>query len=125
MSLGREKNVMYRRVNNEYVLLGVCVVGLLVAASARLPYFFYVLLRVLICTASAYLSAKRYKEHRTPWVWSFAAIALLFNPVFPVRMSRPDWQVVNILVAIFFTALAVYSIIHTARMIRAAGSKKM
>ena len=100
---------MNRGVKSEIVLLGVCIVALLAAASVRWPYFVYVLLRILICTASAYLSTKRYKEHRTPWVWAFAAIALLFNPLVPVRMSRPDWRIVNVLNAIFFTAWAVYS----------------
>jgi uncharacterized membrane protein len=90
---------MIRDLNNEVVLLAVCVLALLVAASTHLPYFFYVLLRVLICTASAYFSTKRYQERRTLWVWTFGAIALLFNPVFPVRMTRADWRVVNILAA--------------------------
>jgi len=105
-------------IKNENILLGVCVATLLGAALAHLPYFFYVLLRVLICTASAYLSAKRYQERRTPWVWTFGAIALLFNPVFPVRMTRPDWQVINLLTAIFFTAWAAHSAIQAVRFNR-------
>jgi drug/metabolite transporter (DMT)-like permease len=104
---------MNRSVKNEVFLLGACVVALVVAAFTHLPYFFYVLLRVLICAASAYLSTKRYQERRTPWVWIFGAIALLFNPVFPVRMTRPDWQVINVLTASFFTAWSVYSTIQT------------
>jgi len=109
----KQTDLMNRSVKNEGILLGACVVALVIAAFTRMPYFFYVLLRVLICTASAYFSAKRYKEHRTPWVWTFGAIALLFNPVFPVRMTRPDWQVINVVTAIFFTAWAVYSTIQT------------
>lgn len=87
---------------NESILLGACVCALLVAALGRWPYFVYVLLRVLICTASVYLSTKRYKEQQTLWVWTFFAIALLFNPVLPVRMTRQDWQVVNVLAAVVF-----------------------
>ena len=108
---------MNRSVKNEGILLGACVVALVVAALTHLPYFFYVLLRVLICTAAAYLSTKRYQECRTPWVWTFGVIALLFNPVFPVRMTRADWQVVNILVAVFLAGWAIYSMIRAARTI--------
>jgi len=96
------------RVNGEMVLLGVCAVALLVASTSDWPYFVYVLLRVLICTVSAYLATKRYTEHNTPWAWAFAAVALLFNPVMPARMARSDWQVVNILCAVFFIAWLVY-----------------
>jgi hypothetical protein len=109
---------MDREIKNERILLGACVGALLVAALARWPYFVYVLLRVLICTASVYLSSKRYKEHRTPSVWAFAAIALLFNPVLPVRMTRPDWQAINVLTAIFFIAWLVYSTIQMVRFNR-------
>jgi hypothetical protein len=117
-SLCKGEIVTSKRINNEYLLLGVCVAALLVAASARWPYFVYVLLRVLICTASAYLSTKRYQERRTPWVWTFGAIALLFNPVFPVRMTRSDWQVVNILTAVFLAGWAAYSMTRTAKAVR-------
>jgi len=108
---------MSRSVKNEAILLGIFAVALLVAAFTRLPYFFYVLLRVLICTASAYLSTKRYQERQTPWVWTFGAIALLFNPVLPVHMTRADWQMINILIAVFFAGWAVYSMNRAARAI--------
>ena len=116
---------MDRGIRNENILLGVCVFALVIAAFMHLPYFFYVLLRVLICTASAYLSTKRYKERRIPWVWTFGVIALLFNPVFPVRMTRADWQVVNILVAAFLAGWAIYSMIRAASTIRTAKLRKM
>ncbi|HEY6849283.1 MAG TPA: DUF6804 family protein [Terracidiphilus sp.] len=116
-SLCKGEIVTSKRINNEYLLLGVCVAALLVAAFARWPYFIYVLLRVLICTAAAYLSTKRYQERRTPWVWTFGAIALLFNPVFPVRMTRSDWQVVNILAAVFLAGWAAYSMTQTAKTV--------
>ena len=86
---------MKEKVNNEILLLGVCVVVLLIASTSDWPYFVYVLLRVLICTVSAYLATKRFSEHSTPWTWAFAEVALLFNPVMPARMARSDWQVVN------------------------------
>jgi hypothetical protein len=115
--IGKVADFMNRGVKSESILLGICTVALLFAAFTRFPYFFYVLLRVLICTASAYLSTKRYQERRTPWVWTFGAITLLFNPVFPVRMTRADWQVINILIAVFFAGWAVYSMIRAARAI--------
>jgi len=116
---------MNRGVKSESILLGICAVALLVAAFTRLPNFFYVLLRLLICTAAAYLSTKRYQERPAPWVWTFGAIALLFNPVFPVRTARTDWQVANILVSVFLAGWAVHSIFLAANTIRTAKLKIM
>ena len=121
----KQADFMNRSVKNEGILLGACVVALVIAAFTRMPYFFYVLLRVLICTTAVYLSTKRYQERRTPWVWTFCAIALLFNPVFPVRMTRADWRVSNILVAVFLAGWTIYSSFLAANTIRTAKMKKM
>jgi hypothetical protein len=78
------------------------VVVLILAATTRWPYFFYVLLRLIICASSAFIASRQYAVGKTMWVWVFGAVACLYNPVLPIRMSRPDWQVINILTAIFF-----------------------
>jgi len=95
-------------VKNETIHSAVCAVVLLIAAFTRWPYFVYVLLRVFICGSSAYIASKQYSRHRVPLTWLFGAIAVLFNPVVPVKMGRPDWQVVNALTAFIFIAFSVY-----------------
>ncbi len=99
----------------ELILAGICTLALLASATARWPYSFYVLLRVLICAASIYLSSKRYQEGQTLWIWIFAAVALLFNPVLSVRMARADWRVLDLLFAGFFAGWAAYSTILATR----------
>jgi hypothetical protein len=87
---------------------GVCAIVLFIAAFTEWPYFMYVLLRVFICGSSAYITSKLYSRHRVPLTWLFGAIAVLFNPVLPVRMARSDWQATNVLAAIIFIAFSVY-----------------
>ena len=90
--------------NGKYIALGVSVIALLIAASSRWPYFFYVLLRIMVCAASIDWCRRVYGEGRFVWVWVFGSVALIFNPLFPLHMGRPNWQVLNLLAAGFFTA---------------------
>jgi hypothetical protein len=90
------------------VALGACVFALLLAASSRWPYFAYVLLRFVVCAVSLRWCYKAYRQDRSFWVWMFGGTALLFNPLFPMRMARSDWAKLNYLTAAFFiVALAV------------------
>jgi hypothetical protein len=49
------------------------------------------------------------------WVWVFGAIAVLFNPVLPVRMARQDWQVVNVITAMFFISWITAAVVLKKR----------
>jgi TPR repeat protein len=95
-------------VNIEAVLLGTGALVLFGAAVIDAPYFFYELLRILICAISAFLASKYYGEPRRPLAWAFAAVALLFNPLVPFKMARSDWQVINVLTAVFFIVFLAY-----------------
>lgn len=99
---------MNEKGKNETIHSAVCAVVLLIAAFTRWPYFVYVLLRVFVCGSSAYIASKLNSRHRVPLTWLFGAIAVLFNPVIPVRMARSDWQVMNGLTAVMFIAFSVY-----------------
>jgi ribosome-associated protein len=99
---------MKEQVKTETVHSGVCAAVLLIAAFTQWQYFMYVLLRVFICSSSAYIASRLYSRHHVPLTWLFGAIAVLFNPVLPVRMARSDWQATNALAAIIFIAFSVY-----------------
>jgi hypothetical protein len=86
-----------RQLKSEIVLSVVCAVVLLIAAISEWPYFMYVLLRLFVCCSSAHIANGLYRQHRIALTWVAGAIALLYNPVLPVRMARSDWGVVNAL----------------------------
>lgn len=60
------------------------------------PYGYYQLLR-WGCFVGFLLIA-RYSQLRShePWIWAFGALALLYNPIFPVALGRSLWEVVNV-----------------------------
>ena len=104
-SIGRST---HGQVKSEAILSFICAAVLLIAAFGQWPYFMYVLLRVFICVSSAYIASRLYSQHRLPLTWVAGAIAVLYNPVLPVKMVRSDWGAINILSAIIFIAFAVY-----------------
>lgn len=107
-SLGSARRNGHRRLESGTLLLAACSIVLLVAAFSDWPYFMYVLLRVFICFSSAYIATKLYSQRRFPLTWVGCAVAVLYNPVLPVRMARSDWEVINYMTSAFFLGLSAY-----------------
>lgn len=88
------------------------IVLLMMAVFGRWPYSFYVLMRFVACGSAAYLAVGAHREMRHFWTWVMVAVALLFNPLVPVHMSRHDWQRLDVVGAFVF---AIYVVILTRR----------
>jgi uncharacterized membrane protein YhaH (DUF805 family) len=70
---------------------------------AKLPYSFFMLLRVILCINAA-IGVKRAREARdNNWVWVYGILAVLYNPVLPVHLGdKGAWVVLNIATVIIF-----------------------
>lgn len=75
---------------------------LLVAAFSRWPYGFYVFMRFMVCGSAVYLAVGSHKATKHSWAWVMGGVAVLFNPVMPVRMYRHDWRYFDLLAALIF-----------------------
>jgi hypothetical protein len=64
--------------------------GLLLLALAPMPYGFYTLLRHI--AAAAVMTSQR-RQQSLPWLFGF--LALLFNPIVKIPLSREVWTVVD------------------------------
>ncbi|MER9168932.1 hypothetical protein NKI12_16395 [Mesorhizobium australicum] len=82
---------------------------LLVLALAPWPYAYYQLLRIVVTGWAAFLTWDRYQSAKTwtPWVIAFVALAVLFNPIAPIHLTRPIWSVLNVLGASVFAAFGI------------------
>jgi len=69
----------------------------------NLPYSFFMLLRIVLCIA-AVIGVKRASEARqNNWVWVYAILAVLYNPVLPVHLGDKDvWVGVNVVTVVIF-----------------------
>ena len=81
-------------------LIKLIVAVLLLLCLADMPYGFYQLVRFVAALAFAYLSYDYFKSKKDVMGFVFAALALLFQPLFKVSLGRTLWNLVDILVAL-------------------------
>lgn len=88
----------------------LCVISGLMAVLAILPwsYTYYQILRWLLFVAATINAYGFFKSKLQVWALAFGAIAFLFNPIFPVYLTRSSWSGIDLIVGIFFF-LAAFS----------------
>lgn len=78
---------------------------LLVLAVAKWPYGYYVLLRWATCAAAIFVAYKAYVWKSIWAVWLFGFVAVLFNPLFRIHLTRDIWQPINVVTAAAFVVV--------------------
>lgn len=73
-----------------WVLIGAAIFAFV--AIADLPYGYYRLLRWIICAVTIAASIDLHRASRTGWVWALGALAVIFNPFFPIYFERGMWR---------------------------------
>ena len=87
----------------------VPVLALLWGMKPGNPYGYFVFLRVVIFLAAFVFVAIFAGEKRELLVVLFAGIAILFNPLFPVHLTRDKWLVFDVLaIAAFCIGLGIW-----------------
>lgn len=81
------------------ILVKLVAVGLLVAALARHQYGYYTLLRWVVCAVCVFAAYQAAESEKTGWPWALAVVAIVFNPLIPVRLDRETWAFVDLAVA--------------------------
>ena len=80
---------------------------MLLLALAPWPYGYYQLLKFVVCGASVYTAFKAYQWQKIWATWLFGFVAVLFNPLIPIHLSREIWQPIDIVCAILFMVIAI------------------
>lgn len=77
-------------------------------ALAPLPYGYYTLLRLVVCVASGVIAWTRLSvAPGNLWGVVFVGLALLFNPLIPVHLSRDFWAFLDVGAAVLFLAFGL------------------
>src|SRR3990172_2918282 len=84
------------------ILVSISIVLLIGALIGGWPYIFYKVLRIVVFTVAIFLCYIAGKSNQPPWIVMFGIIALLFNPVFPVHLSRNLWMLIDLFAIIAF-----------------------
>jgi hypothetical protein len=66
----------------------------------NLPMGYYDLLRVVISVSAGYFALELYGKSR--WAFAFIGIAILFNPIFPMYLTKSSWQIIDIVCGSLF-----------------------
>ena len=99
-------------MNKEAIQKRPQLIPCIVAAVALLgalrdwPYGYYQLLRFVICSVSVYVAYMAYNWQKLWATYLFGFIALLFNPLVPIHLSRELWRPIDFACALLFGALA-------------------
>jgi len=93
-------------MNTRFNFVPLVITGiLLLAALGHWPYGYYKLLRFVVCGVGAYTAYTAYNQQKIWAVWVFGFIAVLFNPLIPIHLSREIWQPIDIVCALLFTGV--------------------
>lgn len=83
----------------------VCVIAgaMAILAILPLPSAYYQLLRWVIFVSGATASYRFYESNLQGWALAFGAIALIFNPIFPVYLYQKSlWTGIDLVTGLFF-----------------------
>ena len=85
-----------------HLIPAIIAAVMLFGALGRWPYGYYQLLRFVVCGVSVYVAYTAYTWQKMWAVWLFGFIAVLFNPLIPIHLSREAWQPIDSICAILF-----------------------
>ena len=89
-----------------------CLIAAVMAliAIADLPYGYYTLMRLVVCATAIFVVVVGAKDGQMWAIWLYGILALLFNPVLPVHLTKGLWQPLDFItgVALVVAALVVH-----------------
>jgi hypothetical protein len=81
---------------------------LLIGIEIDLPHEYYTILRFAVCGVAALLAREFWEYPERCWKYCMAALAILYNPILPIHLTREIWTPINY-VTIPILACAVYA----------------
>lgn len=69
---------------------------LLFIAIAPMPYGFYTFVRIVVCGCAGVMCYQLWNTgYRGSWLWVWGMVAILFNPVADIHMTKEIWMVMD------------------------------
>lgn len=76
-------------------------IAMLLLSFLSWPYAFFTLLRIVLTGSGIYYAYYLHTEKKNQdfWFWAMVAIAVLFNPIAVIHLSREVWGFIDLIVA--------------------------
>ncbi len=78
----------------------LALAALLLLCLVNMPYGFYQLVRFVVMVSFIYFSYDYFKDKQDRLGFTFAALALLFQPFLKITLGRTIWNILDVVVAI-------------------------
>lgn len=82
------------------------IVFALFLGAAPLPYGYYTILRIMVTGFFIWAAVLTYQQKEQILPWVFVVLAITFNPIIKVYLSKELWAVIDILVGIFVITIS-------------------
>lgn len=93
------------------IALHLAPATMLVFALGKWPYGYYLALRVVVFFCAGLIAIDAHRR-TSRWAVAFALAAVLFNPFFPLHLTRGIWQALNLAGALMFAAHLVVTMLR-------------
>ena len=90
-----------------HLIPAIIAAVMLLLALTPFPYGYYKLLRLVVCGVSLYVVFTAFNWQKMWAVWLFGFVAILFNPLIPIHLSREIWQSIDIICGILFISVTI------------------
>ncbi len=89
-----------------------CIISaiLLFWALDKHPYGYYNILRIMVCGTSAFCAYLFSEIENKAMVWIAGIIAILFNPIIPVHLSKEIWGPIDVIAGVILLVGMVFII---------------
>jgi len=102
-------NILIERTMKRIWIPQVIVCAMLLwALNPANPYGYYTLLRWVCCGVFGFLAFKAFDLKMQGLTWVLGITALVYNPIFPVHLTRAIWSAANIATIIIAVASIIY-----------------
>ncbi|MFW5879800.1 MAG: DUF6804 family protein [bacterium] len=82
----------------------LCIISaaLLFLGIPELPYGYYTFLRIAITISAGIILFSEISEGTKSWSVVFIGIAILFNPIIPIHLSKEAWIPIDAIAGVIF-----------------------
>jgi len=89
-----------------HAIRALLATAFLLLATLNLPYGYYTFLRIVVCGVSVYVAYQGYQWGQQWAMWVFGLVAVLFNPLVPVHLTKEIWLPIDLAVAVALVGAA-------------------
>ena len=86
----------------------ISIIMLFLAIAKGLPYGYYVLLKIVVCSTATYSALFAYQQEKRAWVWIMGSVGFLFNPIMRMPLHKTDWGFFDLASGIIFVVFLCY-----------------